>query len=198
MSVVTTDSANLKALMSVEKFQALPNEKDFELVDGQLVERQTGFESSFIAVQLASLLFVYNQTHKRGWVQGADCGFRLPLPGEPTVRRPDVSFTSFERLSADKGIPKGYPKLAPDLAVEVLSPNDLIYAVDDKIKDYLDAGVKLIWIINPSSRSVQVFRQNGTTARLVETDHLDGEDLLPGFKCLIASLFEVPQPAKPV
>lgn len=194
MSSTLTESVGQKTRVSVAEFLALPNDKDFELVNGQLVEHRMGFESSHIALHLSVLLYLYNQSHRLGWVQGSDCGYTLPLAEEPTVRKPDVSFVSFQRLPAAGGFPTGYPTLAPDLAAEVLSPNDLASEVEAKIEDYLQAGVKLIWIINPPTRSAQILRQDGTVARLVESDSLDGEDVLPGFTCRLGSLFEIPQP----
>lgn len=193
MSLATTDAAGT-LYSSPDELLALPNEKDFELVNGQLVERHMGFESSHIALELSVLLVLFNRAHRTGWVQGTDCGYRLPLPGGNTVRKPDVSFVSFQRLPNAGQFPAGYPEVAPDLAVEVVSPNDLVYELDTKINEYLLAGVRLVWIINPATRSVWVHRQNGTSARLLDTDELDGEDVLPGFRCSINQLLKVPQP----
>ncbi len=195
MSAVITEPASSQVRFSADDLLAFPKQKDFELVDGQLVERHMGFESSHIAGRLFGLLFVFNEVHRLGWLQISDCGYLLPLLGRDTVRKPDVSFVSFQKLPAAQGFPIGFPAIAPDLAVEVLSPNDLAYDVESKINDYLQAGVKLIWIINPAGRSVQILRQDGSSGRLLESDDLDGEDLLPGFRCKIASLFQVPQPA---
>jgi Uma2 family endonuclease len=195
MSATLSSAVSPKTRFTVADLLALPNEKDFELVNGQLVEHRMGFESSHIALNLCVLLYLYNQPRGLGWIQGSDCGYTLLLAEGPTVRKPDVSFVSFQRLPAAGGFPKGYPAVAPDLAVEVLSPNDLAYEVEAKIQDYLQAGVRLIWIINPAVRSAQVLRQDGSFARLIEADSLDGEDVLPGFTCRISSLFEIPQPA---
>ena len=98
-------------------------------------------------------------------------------------------------LSAVNGFPKDGRRtvispLRPDLAVEVLSPNDLIYDVDEKIREYLDAGVKLIWIINPEQQTVTVYRADGSAARLTETDTLDGQQVVPGFSCLVGEFFQ--------
>lgn len=174
---------------------ALSNAKDFELVDGQLVKRHSAFEDCHIAGELAGQLFLFNQVHRAGWVQGPSCGYLLSLPFRTgdTVRKPDVSFVSFQRLPVTDKIPTGYPLVAPDLAVEVISPNDLAYEVEAKIKDYLQAGVRLVWIINPSSKSVQIYRQDGTSARLLESDEINGEDVLPEFRSSISSLLEIPQ-----
>ncbi len=194
MSVAITESVGSRVPMSADELLALSNEKDLELVNGRLVEHQMGFESSHIAGRIFGLLFIFNEVRRLGWLQGSDCGYLLPLPGGDTVRKPDVSFVSFQKLPAAGGFPKGYPALAPDLAVEVLSPNDLAYEVEEKIKDYLEAGVKLIWIINPAGRSVQVYRHDGSIGRLLESEQLEGEEILPGFNCAVRTLFEVPQP----
>lgn len=195
MSVAITDTVDSRVPISAEDLLALSNEKDYELVNGQLVEHHLGFESSHIAGQLFGFLFLFfNQHGKLGWIQIADCGYLLPLPGNNTVRKPDVSFVSFQKLPAAGGFPSGYPAIAPDLAVEVVSSNDSAYEVETKINEYLQAGVRLVWIINPAGRSVQIYRQDGTFARRLETEELDGEDVLPGFRCSISRLLEIPQP----
>ena len=195
MSVAITGAVAGTVQMSADELLSLPNVKDVELVNGQLVERHMGFESSHIALEVSVLLVLFNKARRTGWVQGTDCGYRLPLPGHNnTVRKPDVSFVSFQRLPNAGQFPAGYPAVAPDLAVEVVSPNDLAYELETKINEYLLAGVRLVWIINPAARSVQVHRQDGTSTRLLDTDELDGEDVIPGFRCSIASLLQVPQP----
>lgn len=197
MSVAITETIDSRVPISADDLLALSNEKDYELVNGQLVEHHRGFESSHIAGQLFGFLFLFfNQKGRLGWIQIAECGYLLPLPGGNTVRKPGVSYVSFQKLPAAGGFPAGYPAIAPDLAVEVVSPHDLAYVVESKINEYLLAGVRLIWVINPASRSVQVYRQNGTITRLLEAEELDGEDVLPGFRCSIRSLLEVPHEAK--
>ncbi len=179
--------------MNAAELLALKGEKDFELWNGQLVELHSGFQAAHVGAQLAGQLFLFNQTHRLGWVLGSRCGYQLPLPGHDTVRKPDASFISFQRLPVPDKLPTGYPVVAPDLAVEVVAPDDLAYEVETKINDYLLAGVRLIWVINPVGRSVLIYHQDGTFARQMETDELDGEDVLPGFRCSIASLLEVPR-----
>lgn len=182
--------------MTADGLLALPNAKDFELVDGDLVGRHSAFQDCHIAGQLAAQLFLFNQNHRTGWVQGPGCGYRLSLPGRinHTVRKPDVSFVSFHRLPVTPTWPTGYPEVAPDLAVDVVAPGDLEYQIEAKLNDYLLAGVRLVWIIYPPTGSVRVFRHNSTSARLMDTDDLDGEDVIPGFRCSIASLLQLPQP----
>ena len=195
MNVAIAEVSGSHALMTADELFALPDANNYELINGSLMEHEMGFESSQIALHLSVLMFLFNQAQRLGWVQGSECGFQLPLPGGHTVRKPDISFISFQRLPAGD-ISRGYPAVAPDLAVEVISPDDLAYEVESKINEYLRAGVRLIWIINPAGRSVHIYRQDGTFTRMLETEELDGEEVLPGFRCSITRLFEMPSAAQ--
>lgn len=196
MSVVSIESSETGRKISPEDLLALPNERDFELVHGELVERTMGTESAFVAGRLFHLIFAYVELKRLGWAFSDGTGYLLPLERSDTVRKPDVSFVSFQQLPATDAFPKGYMKLAPDLAVEVVSPNDLEEEVDKKINDYLTVGVRLVWEIHPTSRTITVHRADDSVVRLRETDILDGENVLPGFQCRIADLFVGPQPAE--
>lgn len=173
----------------------MPDGVAYELVDGQLVERTMGTESSWVALQLAALLVVYCKSHNIGWVFGADAGFQC-FPGAPDkVRKPDVSFVRSDRLPA--GPPKGHCRVAPDLAVEVISPHELYSEVEAKVDEYLAAGVRIVWVIDPPHRAVRVHRADGTVTDLRDSDDLPGEDAVPGFRCRVGDLF-VRSPAGPV
>jgi Uma2 family endonuclease len=102
-------------------------------------------------------------------------------------RKPDASFVSKQRLPADWQS-LGFLSIPPDLAVEVTFPNDLAYEVDEKVEEYLSAGVKLVWEINPIERMVTVHRLDGTVQKLHERDVLSGEDVIPGFECRVGDL----------
>jgi len=82
-----------------------------------------------------------------------------------------------------------YPELAPDLVVEVLSPSDRAGETLAKIGDWLEAGARLVWVIDPERRIARVYRPDGTEATIKEDEHLDGEDVLPGFTCSLAGIF---------
>jgi Uma2 family endonuclease len=160
-----------------------------ELVYGELLEREMGQESDGIAVRLIIVLGAFVQDHKLGLVNGGQGSYQA-FPDDPKkVRIPDVSFTRAERLIGGKPA-KGHARVAPDLAVEIASPNDSADKLDLKIKDYLNAGVSLIWIIYPESQSIFVQRLDGTARRLQVGDVLDGEDVIPGFQVEVAALFE--------
>ena len=101
---------------------------------------------------------------------------------------PDTSFVAAGRLPDDQ-TPEGYIKVAPDIAVEVVSPNELYEEVEAKVADYRSAGVKLIWIVSPKSQTVLIRRLDGSCAEVGATGQLSGEDVLPGFACPVAELF---------
>ena len=134
---------------------SLPDGKSYELVHGQLVERNRGAESSRVGGRLYSRLDRYCDEHNLGIVWPADNGYQC-FPHDPgLVRKPDVSFLRHGRLAGDIA-QKGWVKIPPDLAVEVLSPNDRVYDLDEKLADYRKARIPLVWVINPESRTVTI------------------------------------------
>lgn len=161
-----------------------------ELIDGQLVERPPmGQESDLLAATLLALVWNHARQHRLGRVNGAQGSYQI-FPDEPQkVRIPDVSFTREERWPAT-GPARGHSRVAPDLVIEVVSPHDIVADLEEKVEDFLRAGVPLIWVVSPETRTIQVHRQGGTDTRLRVGDTLDGEEVLPGFRCDLARLFE--------
>jgi Uma2 family endonuclease len=159
-----------------------------ELVDGQLLEREVGQKADAIAATLLVSIAIFVRAHGLGLVNGSQGGYQI-FPDDPRkVRIPDVSFTRRDRVPPS-GPADGHGRVAPDLVVEVTSPNDLYAMVQAKLNDYLAAGVPLIWVVEPETRTVQVFRRDHTGLRLFPGDTLDGEDVLPGFRCEVDALF---------
>lgn len=175
-----------------EDLLTMPDGKNFELVNGRLVERHMGLLAGWVGGELLRLLGNHCSQHRLGWIfPGGDAGYQ-GFPGSPrTVRKPDVSFVRHGRFDADQ-VPAGYARLAPDLAAEVISPNDEYEEVIEKIEEYLRAGVRLVWIISPRNHLVHVYRANGSVHVLRENEELGGEDVVPGFGCPVRDLF--PQP----
>ena len=171
-----------------EDLLAMPDGKSFELVGGQLVERNMGLESSWVGGRLLVRLGRFCEEHEVGWAFPADDGYQC-FPHDPgLVRRPDVSFIRRGRLPGEV-LPKGWGKIPPDLAVEVVSPNDSADQLEEKLDDYQKAGVPLVWVVNPTSRTVMVYRGDGSVSRLRESDELSGEDVIPGFRCPVRAIF---------
>jgi Uma2 family endonuclease len=164
----------------------------YELVNGHLVEKHMGSESSWVGGKLHTSLNTHCQQHHAGWAFPADTSYQC-FPNAPKkVRKPDTSFIAFGRLPGEK-LPKGHIPIAPDLAVEVVSPKDLFYEVEERVHDFLQAGTRLVWVVSPPQRIVFIFRADGSIVGLREQDELSGEDVVPGFRCRIRDLFP-PQP----
>lgn len=157
--------------------------RKYELVDGEIRVSPAGYRHGLVSVRLTAKLWTFVAAHGLGDVLESSTGFRLP---GGNVRCPDVSFVSAARVPA--GQPQGFAEFAPDLAVEVLSPEDRQREVLDKVGEYLGAGVRLVWVIDPGQATAVVFRSL-TDVRRVERDGvLDGEDVVPGFTCTLSEL----------
>lgn len=175
-----------------EDLLSMPDGDRYELVAGKLVERNRSFWSSYIAGVILHLLSSFCLEYKRGWVVPEGTSYRC-FPDDPQkVRRADVSFIRLDRLSSERATAEGHLSVAPDLAVEVVSPNDLAYEVEAKTGEWLSAGVQLVWIVNPRTRTVTVRRAGGSVAVLHGKDELTGESLIPGFRCDVRELFLLP------
>lgn len=175
--------------LTPEDLLSLPEGQRYELVDGQLVEHHMSHAAVWIATRIAYLLQQYLDNHPIGDVYGEGASYRC-FPADPQmVRRADVSFLRTGRLSQEQ-FDRGHCPVAPDLAVEVISPNDLAYDVSRKIEDYASAGVPLVWLVNPDTRTVTVYRQGGAGIDLLHADdELTGGDVLPGFACRVGAVF---------
>jgi Uma2 family endonuclease len=162
-----------------------------ELVDGTLVEKAMGFDESGIAANLIFFIISFVRRHKLGIVTGEAGTIRL-FPG--LVRVPDVAFTSWDRLPGRKW-PKGpIPHLAPDLVVEVLSKSNTRSEMDRKLKEYFEAGVRLVWMVDPKTRTVRVYTAIDQSILLDEKQSLDGGTVLPGFVVRVRDVFAKNEP----
>lgn len=157
-----------------------------ELVDGVLVEKDMGFPEAYLAAFLIISLGQFARQHDRGIVVGPDGMMRL-APG--LIRIPDVSFISWQRLPRRRIPRKPIPKLAPDLAVEVLSAGNTKNEMDRKLQDYFRAGVRLVWYVDPRTRTVTVYTAPGRATVFTVKDTLDGGAVLSGFSLALRELF---------
>jgi Uma2 family endonuclease len=158
-----------------------------ELVDGTLVEKAVGFEESRLAIELSHLIKSYLDQHDLGICVGADGMMRF-APG--LVRIPDVSFVSWDRLPGRESPKEPIPDLAPDLAVEVLSEGNTPAEMARKVREYFDAGVVLVWLIDPRKRTARVFSTVAKSVLVRADQALDGGAVLPGFVVPLADLLD--------
>lgn len=184
-----------KTLITADEFWKLaPELEHCELVRGEIVEMSpSGLIHGKITMRLGARLFNYVEKYDLGEVFAAETGFIVEHATDEeqrdTVRGPDVSFIRKERIP-EGGLDEGWGDFPPDLAVEVMSKNDTQREVLEKVGEYLDAGVRLIWIVNPKNETVTVYRLNGEIEQLKADDILDGEDVVPGFSCTVSEIFK--------
>jgi Uma2 family endonuclease len=186
MSTVAPDG-----IYTPEDLLTRPDGDRYELVDGRLVELNMSKLSSHVAGQIYGLLYDYCRKHYDGWLFPEGTSYQCFSDAPQKVRKPDVSFIDLKRLPIDCD-DEGHISIAPDLAVEVISPNDLVYEVDEKVEELLSAGVRLVWEVNPEKRVVFVHRKDGSTNKLHENDEITGEDVIPGFHCQVKEFFRKP------
>jgi Uma2 family endonuclease len=162
----------------------------YELVQGELITMTpAGFEHGRIAIRLGAHMQVYVEDNRLGSVCAAETGFRIASKPD-TVLAPDVGFVRVDRVPEGR-LPAGYFPGAPDLAVEVLSPNDTSARTQNKVEMWLRHGAQLVWVVEPDTQTVHVYRADGSVSLLHVGDALDGEKLLPGFTYPLARLFGV-------
>ena len=160
----------------------------FELVDGVLVEKAMGTREALLAVRISQWILndLDQRTTDLGVVLGAD-GFLRLRPR--LVRIPDVSFISWDQIPSGEFPTEPIASLYPDLAVEVLSESNTPREIARKLEEYFTAGCRLAWIIDPETRTADVYTAPDQCTHLRPSHSLDGGDVLPGFKLPLKELF---------
>jgi Uma2 family endonuclease len=185
MSTLTTNK-----LLTADEFARLPDPIDGskqELVRGEvIVLPPPGFLHGKVQTNVAFLLEAFNRSANIGHVI-LETGV-ITEEDPDTVRGPDVSFWTYQRLPEDT-LPEVYAKVPPDLCVEILSPSNTERKVDRKIREYFSGGVKMVWIVDPEARRVEVYREPGNGRVLWEDATLTGDDVVPGFSCKVSDFF---------
>jgi Uma2 family endonuclease len=176
-----------ESVLTPEVASAMSGDILYELVDGRLVEKNMSAKSTFVAGNVAYLLKNHCRSPLTAYVF-AEHSYTC-FPSKPRqMRRPDVSLILATRMTAEL-FEEGVSTIRPDLVVEVVSPNDLVYDLLEKLDDYRDASVPLVWIVYPPNRRVEIIRADATRSELGPEGELTGEDILPGFHCRVADLF---------
>ena len=147
-----------------------------------------GGRHGYVAVKIGMPLSAHVWQLGLGHVFAAETGFLLRRDPD-TVRAPDVAFISSVRMRSDE-IPDSFIEVVPDLVVEVVSPGDIRREVEEKVKDWLTAGVRIVWLIYPITRTATAYRSLDDVIQLSENDSLEGEDVVPGFSCRVGDLID--------
>ncbi len=160
-----------------------------ELIRGVLHETMMmGVEHGEIVVNLGAELRNFIKPQRLGTLTGADAGIRLEHDPD-TVRAPDLAYFSAATMPP-AAVPDGYAEVVPGLVVEVVSPNDTQREVAAKARMWLRYDVRLVWVVLPQTRNVDVYRPGHAVVTLTEQDTLDGLDVLPGFTCAVSAVFD--------
>ena len=181
-------TSTLQRSTASELFEMPDDGFRYELVKGELRRMSpSGSEHAVIIGRLTMRLGQHIEANDLGVYFGAEAGFKIDSDPD-TVRAPDVAFVSRGRVP-ESGIPKNFWSGAPDLAVEVVSPGDTFNEVEEKVEQWLNAGARAVWVVNPKRRGVTVYRSMTEVTHLSEADELDGGEVVPGFHCKVAEIF---------
>ena len=186
--MTTTTTTEAKLLTAADLLRLYGEGVRGELIRGVLCETMpTGHEHGKIVTKLVIRLGNFVEQRALGTLVASDSGVWIERDPD-TVREPDIAFTSAEKIPLDARI-TGYAEAVPDLVVEVASPSDGRREVHDKAHMWINHGVRLVWVVQPETRTIDVYRPGGEVATLGERDALDGLDVLPGFSCEVSAVF---------
>jgi Uma2 family endonuclease len=163
---------------------ALDDDLDYEIIDGKKEAKMAGGLHGYTIMRLGWRLAQHVEVNKLGAFFSPDTTFLI----SGLERLPDLSFVTASRIPPD-GPPVGKWEEAPDLAIEVISPNDVWEKVMDKVHDYFSAGVQQVWLVALKLREIWIFDAPSHPRVLTVQDEITGEPLLPGFKCSVSELF---------
>ena len=181
-------STTVQSMTAADLLHLPADGQRYELIRGELRQMApAGPTHGRLAMRIAARLFQHVETHHLGTVYAAETGFQLAQDPD-TVRAPDVAFVSRQRLEA-MGETEGYWPGAPDVAVEVISPSDRYTDVEDKVVEWLEAGSRMVMLVNPRQRAVTVYHSRTNIVRLTEEDTLEGGEVVPGWQLPIRDVF---------
>jgi Uma2 family endonuclease len=174
--------------MSAEQFWQQYAGKPYELVRGEVKERMpAGLHHGLVAMAIGHQIAEFARRTRLGVALAAETGFRIVHPEGESVRAPDVAFIRRERLP--KPLPPTFCEVIPDLVVEVISPSDTYSAMREKVDEWLNAGVSVVWVVDPQRRIVEVYQTGKPLQVLQEGDTLTAEQVLPGFQLPVQDIF---------
>jgi len=179
----------MSELITAEEFIEVCNGQPSELVKGEFIAMSPGGGThGKFTLRIGRIVADFVDEHDLGEVFGAETGFIL-FRNPDTVRAPDFAFIATERLHLIAEVFDEFLPIAPDLVVEIVSPHDRWTEIEAKVNDYLRAGVRLVWVMNPSTKTIHVYHGFSQVKVLTSDDTLDGADVLPGFSISVASIF---------
>jgi Uma2 family endonuclease len=188
-AIASLKDTNQSQALTDEQFMALPEDDNlYEYVNGELiVVANSGVEHGYLALTLGYFLTGFVRSHRLGVTCDSSTAFKMKTGNK---RSPDLAFIAKERLQGLKRLPKGFFEGAPDLAVEIISPNNTFAEIHNKLVEYFENGTRLVWVILPDEESVLVYHQPKPSKLLQVEDSLDGEAVITGFQLPLIELFQ--------
>ena len=186
---MTVPSVDTKLLTADDLLRMYSKGVRGELIRGVLCETMpTGFEHGRVVTRLTVRLGSFVERRRLGSLTASDSGVWLERDPD-TVREPDIAYFPAEKMPPDVRV-TGYAEVVPDLVVEVTSPGDTMREINDKALMWLSYGVRLVWVVHPATRTIDVYRRGRPASTLTANDALDGLDALPGFTCAVGDVFD--------
>jgi len=180
------NAMKLKSPATIDDLLRCPKDgRKYELVDGEILVSPAGFRHGQVVARIVHVIATFLETSPIGTVVGDNLGIHFP---NGNLRSPDVVFVRNDKVPSGKAA-LGFPNFIPDLAVEVLSPHDSLRQVGQKIGEFLECGVPVVWLVDPERETVTVYRSLSQTEQLTSQDTIT-TDALPGFSCLLARFFQ--------
>lgn len=187
-SMVIPEQATAQVITAEDLLRMPDDGLRYELIRGELRKMSpAGYKHGRMVINITTPLDQYVRAHNLGVVFAAETGFKL-ASNPDHVRAPDVAFIRGERVE-QSGEVEGYWPGAPDLAVEVVSPGDSYTEVEDKVFDWLEAGTRMVIVVNPRKRAVTIYRSLTDVVVLAENDMLEGGEMVPGWTIPVKDLF---------
>ena len=172
--------------MDVSTAVTLDPEKSYDIVDGQPEEKEkAGARHGRVVMRLGARLEMHVEQHQLGGIYSPDTTFQIGR----NERLPDLAFVSAARMP-EGGEPEGFWPIEPDLAIEVISPNDLWEKVQSKVQEYFAAGVRQVWLVSWQLGTVSIYDSPTHVTILTEEETLTSPTLLPGFSCRVSDIFQ--------
>ena len=176
----------LKGPATIDDLLQCPEDgRKYELVDGEIVVSPTGFRHAEVVTKIVLIIATFLEEFPVGRVLADNLGIAFP---NGNLRSPDVTFVSYGKLPREQS-PEGFGEFIPDLAVEVLSPHDSLKQVGQKIGEFLECGVPLVWLVDPSRKTVTAYRSLSETEQLSAAGIITAAPVLPGFSCPVSRFF---------
>jgi Uma2 family endonuclease len=188
--MTTIPATHSTTLTAAEFIAQYGHETGVELVRGQIRRNPVpGTRHDYLELKVAMLIGGFIQANRLGWAMCGETFIRMSA-NPPSIRAADITFISYSKIPETTKLPDGVLEIAPDLVIEIRSPSDRMKAINEKVHEYLDAGVTVVMVVDPSIESMGVFRADELPFRFHNGDTVTLPEVLPGFSAPVKAFFE--------